>query len=273
MGVKIAINGAAGRMGKRLMALCLRDPALELVAAIDYAAHPLQGRPIKFLEPEADAPLTLEPVFNLHLPCDVLIDFSTPETTVQRVGEAATLGCAMVIGTTGLTPQQEAAVNTASKKIPIIHAANYSLGVNLLIKVAGEVAKALGEEFDIELVEAHHNKKVDAPSGTALAIARRICAATARSAEKDLIHGRSGKPGARTKSEIGMHAVRMGSVVGDHSAYFSSDFEIIELAHRAQSRDVFAAGALRAAKWLAGRKPGMYSMEDVLFTRDSGLLH
>lgn len=267
MGIKLAINGAAGRMGKRLMALALHDTELELVAAIDYAAHPLQGRPIKFLEPEADSLVTLEPAFNTHLPCDVMIDFSTAESSAHRATEAATVGCALVIGTTGLNAQQEAAITLASKKIPIIHAANYSLGVNLLVKIAGEVAKALGEEFDIEIVEAHHNKKVDAPSGTALAIAKRICATTGRNAEADLVHGRSGKPGARSKNEIGMHAVRMGSVVGDHSAYFGSDFEIIELAHRAQTRDVFAAGALRAAKWLVGKAPGMYTMEDVLFTK------
>lgn len=261
--IKVAVNGAAGRMGRRLLALGSLDKEIELVAAIDYAAHPLQGHKIRDIEPEAACELVLRSDFDLA--CDTLIDFSTPQTTVLRAREAVEKGCALVIGTTGLDKDQEVALDIAAKKIPLIHAANYSLGVNLLVRIAGEVAKALGEEFNIEISETHHNQKADAPSGTAIAIARSICKATGRDMENDLVHGRSGRPGPRPAREIGMHALRMGSVVGDHSAFFGSNFEIIELAHRAQNRDVFASGALRAAKWLAGKKPGRYTMDDVLF--------
>lgn len=263
MAVKIAINGAAGRMGRRLMAMCCEDEGLELFGALEYAACPVIGKKVSEIEPLAKADIS----FTAQIPAgaEVLIDFSTPEGTVARAKEAMETGCALVIGTTGMNKEQLAVVEEAATKVPVIHAANYSLGVNLLLRVSAEVAKALGENFDIEITEAHHNRKEDAPSGTALAIARSICEATGRDMDKDLVHGRSGRPGARTKREIGMHAIRMGSVVGDHSAYFGSEQEIIELAHRAQSRDVFAAGALRASGWLAGKKPGVYSMQDVLF--------
>ena len=261
--VKIAINGAAGRMGRRLMAMCCADDNLELFGALEYAACPVIGKKVSEIEPQ----VTAEIKFTAEIPAgtDVLIDFSTPEGTVERAKQAAEAGVALVIGTTGMSKEQIAVVDEAAKKIPVIHAANYSLGVNLLLRVSAEVAKALGEDFDIEITEAHHNRKEDSPSGTALAIAKSICEATGRDMDKDLVHGRSGRPGARTKKEIGMHAIRMGSVVGDHSAYFGSEYEIIELAHRAQSRDVFAAGALRASGWLAGKNPGYYSMQDVLF--------
>ncbi len=265
MGVKIAINGAGGRMGRRLMALCSADAGLDLAAALEYDGCPLNGRAVSEIEPEVKNGGEVKFTPGLECAVDAMIDFSTPEGTVARVKEAAEKGVALVIGTTGMDKEQLAAVAEAAKKVPVIHAANYSLGVNLLVKVAGEVAKALGEDFDIEITEAHHNKKVDAPSGTALAIAQSICDSTNRDMDKDLVHGRSGRPGARTKKEIGMHAIRMGSVVGDHTAHFGSEFEIVELSHRAQTRDVFAAGALRAAGWLAGKEPGMYSMQDVLF--------
>lgn len=263
MAQKIVISGAAGRMGRRLLALAMNNPELELVGALDYAAHPQQGKTVREIEPEADSAVKLSAEFNMD--CAVIIDFSTPQATVARAREAAQKGCALVVGTTGLSPEEEQEVAKAAQRIPIIHAANYSLGVNLLLKITAEVAKALGPDFDIEITEAHHNRKADAPSGTALAIAKSICAATGRAYPGDLVHGRSGRPGERTRKEIGMHAIRMGSVVGDHSAYYGSDFEIIEIAHRAQTRDVFAAGALRAALWLCGKKPGLYSMQDVLF--------
>jgi 4-hydroxy-tetrahydrodipicolinate reductase len=262
MSIKVAINGAGGRMGRRLMAFCVKNEKLELAQALEYDKHPLLGKCVRDIDPEADSDIALECG---ALRGDVLIDFSSPEGTVARAKEAAAKGVALVVGTTGLDEAQTAEVRAAAKKIPVIHASNYSLGVNLVFRVAAEIAQALGEDFNIEIAEAHHNKKADAPSGTALSIAEKICAATGRDLKKNLVHGRSGKPGARTKNEIGMHALRLGSVVGDHTVYYASDFERIELTHRAQTRDVFAAGALRAAAWLAGKKPGMYEMGDVLF--------
>ncbi len=264
MSNKVVISGAAGRMGRRLMVLSSKDENLDLVGAIDYPQHPKIGQPIESIEPElVQSDVTLSNC--LDIDADVMIDFSLPEGTENRIPEAVERKVAMVIGTTGMSKEQEAQVLEASKFIPIIHASNYSLGVNLLLKVTAEVAKALGGDFDIEITEAHHNQKVDSPSGTALALAKSICESTGRDVDSDLVHGREGRPGKRTRKEIGMHAIRMGSVVGDHSVFFGSEYEIIEVAHRAQTRDVFAAGAVRAAKWLCGKKPGMYSMEDVLF--------
>ncbi len=263
MSLKIAINGAAGRMGRRLMALTAADDALELSQAIEYAGHPLMGQTARVIDPEAESDVMLSA--ELTNDAAALIDFTTPEATIKHAACAAELGIALVIGTTGMTEDQEKIVRDAATKVPVIHAGNYSLGVNLLVRVAGEVARALGDDFNIEIEETHHNQKADAPSGTALMIARSICDALGRDIKKDLVHGRSGRPGPRTKTEIGMHALRLGAVVGEHTAHFASLSERIELTHRAQNRDVFAAGALRAAKWLVGKAPGMYSMDDVLF--------
>ena len=262
MSKKIIINGAAGRMGRRLMVLGSAQPEIEIVQAIDYAAHPLQGHPFRELEPTLDTALPLSA--ELTADADVMIDFSVPDSTVTRARIAAEKGIALVIGTTGMTAEQEEVIRSLSRQIPVIHAANYSLGVNLMVKIAAKIAQVLGDDFNIEITEAHHNRKVDAPSGTALSLAKGICAAIGRDAGSDLVHGRQGRPGARTKKEIGMHSLRMGSVVGDHTVFFGSDFERLELTHRAETRDVFAAGALRAALWLAGKKPGFYTMADVL---------
>lgn len=264
MSVRIAINGAAGRMGRRLMALTVSDPDLDLAGALEYDAHPRLGAPVSDIEPEATARLALTASL-ADMDADALIDFSTPEGTMRRAREAAEKGIALVIGTTGMTAEESAVVEEASKRIPIIHAGNFSLGINLLVRVAGEVAKALGEDFDIEISETHHNQKADAPSGTALMLAHSICKVQNLDPAKTLVDGRTGRPGARPKGEIGMHALRMGSVVGDHTVHFGSLFERVELTHKAQTRDVFAAGALRAAKWLVGKAPGFYTMDDVLF--------
>lgn len=266
MAIKVAINGAAGRMGRRLMVFCSQNEQLELAGALEYDGCPVNGKTVREVEPLVDSDIIFSSTLDANM--DVLIDFSTPEGTVFRAKESADKGVALIIGTTGMNKEQLSVVDEAAKKVPVIHAANYSLGVNLLVKVAAEVAKALGEDFDIEITEAHHNKKEDAPSGTALALAKSICDSTNRDLDSDLVHGRSGRPGARTKNEIGMHAIRMGSVVGDHTVHFGSECEIVELSHRAQTRDVFVAGALRAASWLAGKKPGMYSMNDVLFSQE-----
>lgn len=264
MPVRIAINGAAGRMGRRLMALTVSDPDLDLVGALEYDSHPRLGAPVAEIEPEAAARIELTATLS-GIGADAMIDFSTPEGTVRRVREAAEAGIALVIGTTGMTPEESAVVQEASTRVPVIHAGNFSLGINLLVRVAAEVAQALGEDFDIEIAETHHNQKADAPSGTALMLAHSICKAQNRDPADTLVDGRTGRPGARPKGEIGMHALRMGSVVGDHTVHYGSLFERVELTHKAQTRDVFAAGALRAAKWLVGKAPGLYTMDDVLF--------
>ena len=264
MSCKVVISGAAGRMGRKLLVMTAEDEELELAGAIDYPQHPRIGESVALLEPDlGDTEVILSNC--LDVAADVMIDFSLPEGTEKRIPEAVENKVALVIGTTGMSKAQEAQVLEASKIVPVIHASNYSLGINLLLKIAAEVAQILNNDFDIEITESHHNQKVDAPSGTALSLAKSICEVTGRDADTDLVFGREGRPGKRTRKEIGIHALRMGSVVGDHRVYFGNDYEIIELAHRSQSRDCLAAGAIRAAKWISGREPGMYSMEDVLF--------
>jgi len=263
MPVKIAITGAAGRMGRRLLALAAAEADLEVVQALERAGHEWLGRPVREFVPECRSAVALSA--DLAPGAAVLIDFSAPESAAARAAEAAALGTALIVGTTGLSAAESEAIQAAARRVAPIHAPNFSLGVNLVFRIAGEIAKALGAGYDIEITESHHNQKADAPSGTAMGIAKSICAATGRDLQTDLVHGRSGKPGPRTPREIGMHALRLGSVVGDHTVHFGSEFERIELTHRAQTRDVFAAGALRAAKWIAGKAPGSYSMADVLF--------
>ncbi|MHC4887514.1 MAG: 4-hydroxy-tetrahydrodipicolinate reductase [Planctomycetota bacterium] len=263
MGIRVAIHGAGGRMGRCLMSLVCADPELKLGSAIEYAGHPLIGKAISDLEPTSKSNMAV--TTHIMGEVDVVIDFSTPEASMELLNEVARLDAPLVLGTTGITEEQADRVHKASQIIPIMWAPNMSLGVNLLFRIAGEVAKALGDEYDIEVVEAHHNKKADAPSGTALGLAQSLCEALDRDIEADLVHGRSGRPGPRTRREIGMHALRMGSIVGDHTVHFGNEYEQIAISHRAQDRNVFAAGALRAAKWLVGRKPGLYDMQDVLF--------
>ncbi|EKX37565.1 hypothetical protein GUITHDRAFT_165430 [Guillardia theta CCMP2712] len=262
MPVKVAINGAGGRMGRRLLVLSARDPDVDLVQAIEYSAHPMQGKKIRDFEPDVESDLSLTP--ELMPGADVVIDFSSPDGTKTLAKRAEELGIALVIGTTAKDFEWRAAVKESSKKVPMIHAQNFSLGVNLVFKVAAQIAKSLGEEFDIEIVEGHHHHKVDAPSGTAMGIADSICTEIGRDVKNDLVYGREGQVGKRKSNEIGVHALRMGSEIGLHTVYYASEHERIELTHRASTRDVFAAGAIRAAKWIKGKSAGYYEMTDVL---------
>ena len=263
MALQIGINGAGGRMGRRLMALTCADPELELAEAVDYAQHPSQGKPVASFESEVRSHISLANEFCGQ--AKVVIDFSSPAGTANAIAQCAAKRIPLVIGTTGIEKDLSDTIHAAARNLPIVWAANMSLGVNLLLRVSAEIAKALGDGFDIEIVESHHNKKADAPSGTALALAKSIAGALGRDLDKTLVHGRQGRPGPRTKPEIGMHALRLGSVIGDHTVHWGSDYERIELTHRAQNRDVFASGALRAAKWLSSKPAGLYDMQDVLF--------
>lgn len=264
--IKLAISGAGGRMGQRLLVLSDEDSEFELVQAIEWSGFPLMGKSLN--AGSSLAPHSSGIVWSSVLAkgADVLIDFSAAENAVKNAQQAAELKTALVIGTTGLSDEQEQALREAAEMIPVMHAPNFSLGVNLMFKLAAEAARILGDDYNIEIVEAHHNKKVDAPSGTALGIARAVTGALDRNMNEDLVYGREGKPGKRTTKEIGMHALRMGAITGDHTVYFCSDFECFSISHRAESRDVFAAGALRAAKWIAGQKAGYYTMQDMLFS-------
>ncbi|HEY4330381.1 MAG TPA: 4-hydroxy-tetrahydrodipicolinate reductase [Phycisphaerae bacterium] len=261
--ISLGITGAAGRMGRRLVALAAETPEVfNVVCAMEAPASPELGKDAGVLAGvgATGVMVTAGLVGNPQ----VVIDFTVPAATRGVIAECVSRKIALLVGTTGLTPEDQGLIDAAAKVIPILQAANTSLGVNLLLSVAAQIARQLGSEYDIEIVEAHHNQKKDAPSGTALALAGSICAATGRDLQKDLVHGRVGHDVKRQKGTVGMHAVRMGDVVGEHTVFYATGGERIELKHVATTRDTFARGALRAARFLAGAKVGRWGMRDVL---------
>lgn len=257
----IAITGATGRMGRRLVALARESGAFTVAGALERADHPDIGRDAGEIAGVGaiGVPLSAE----LMGQPQVLIDFTVPAATRQWLKVCVDRKIAMVIGTTGLTEDDFAQIDAAAKQIPVLWAPNMSLGVNVLFKIAGEVAKLLGEDYDIEIVEGHHRFKKDAPSGTALGLADAILKATGKTRDA-LVYGRHGDEAVRQKGEIGMHALRIGDEVGMHTAYFAALGERLELTHKATNRDTFVHGALKAATWLAGHQPGRYAIADML---------
>lgn len=260
--VKIAVNGACGRMGARIAALVFEDPELELIAALERQGHLSLGKDAGAVAGCGETGIKIATVLNAH--ADVLIDFSSPESTVAIAEVCAKKGIALVVGTTGLNPQQHEKIQQFSGKIPCLVSPNMSVGVNVMFNLVAQVSKMAGKEFDIEIIETHHRFKKDSPSGTALRLAEKICEATDRKMDKDIVYGRSGIAGERPMNQIGIHAVRSGDVIGDHTVVFGSLGERIEITHKAHTRDTFARGAIRAAKFIAQKPPGMYSMSDVL---------
>ena len=261
MATQIAVTGVAGRMGTRLVALARQGGELEVVTAVERAEHPMQGRDAGEVAGigQIGVPITTD----LRGNPKVLIDFTTPAATRNWLKVCMDRKIAIVVGTTGLQDADHRAIDAAATEIPVLQAPNMSLGVNLLFKVAAEVARTLGDDYDIEIVEGHHRFKKDAPSGTALGIAEAILKATGKSRQA-LVFDRHGDDVVRKPGDIGMHALRIGDEVGRHTAYFAGLGERLELTHVATSRDTFARGALRAAQWLAGQKPGRYSIADML---------
>jgi len=259
--INLAITGAAGRMGQRLVALAQQDGAFTLVAATERPGHPLLGRDageIAGVGP-LGAPLSTE----LGGAPAVLIDFTAPAPMRQSIAACADRGIAMIIGTTGLQPSDHALIDEAARRIPILHATNMSLGVAVLNRIAAEVARMLGDDYDIEILEAHHRFKKDAPSGTAMTLADAILTATNKT-RAALTFDRHGDDVVRQRGQIGMHSLRIGDEIGRHTAHFAALGERLELTHVATNRDTFVHGALRAAKWIAARPPGRYSILDVL---------
>jgi 4-hydroxy-tetrahydrodipicolinate reductase len=259
--ISLAITGGAGRMGRRLIALARESPDLQVVAAIERADHPQLSRDAGELAGVGTLGLPLSD--DLRDTPDVLIDFSSPSAFRHWLKTCRDRKIAMLVGTTGLTDADLAAIDSAADDIPILHATNMSLGIAVLTKIAAEVARLLGPDYDIELVEAHHRFKKDAPSGTALSILDAILESSGKMRDA-LVFGREGADATRQPGNIGVHALRMGDEVGRHTVYFGGLGERLELTHRATNRDVFVHGALRAARWLAGRKPGRYRIGDVL---------
>jgi 4-hydroxy-tetrahydrodipicolinate reductase len=257
--LSVGMQGATGRMGTRIIQLIQEDPSLALGAAIDRPDHPRLGEDIGTILGlgTLGVPLTAA----LDRPVGVLIDFSTPPGTLASAGLCAEKGVPLVVGTTGLEPEQRREVERAASAIPVLISSNFSKAVNLLMKLAGEAARALGDSADIEIVERHHHFKKDAPSGTALRLAEIVGKAIG---SDRFTHGREGLVGERPRGEIGLHSLRTGDNPGEHTVVFGLMGECLELSHRALNRDGFARGALDAAKFLAGKPPRLYTMADLL---------
>ncbi len=246
-------------MGSRVIALAAGKSGLQIVAGVEASGTPSFAR----FTPDGKAPVVTD-IREVLPKTDVVIDFTTAAAVLKTARAAAKARRPLVIGTTGLKPAAVRELKSLSRRIPIVLSPNMSVGVNTLFGLVRRAAGFLAD-YDIEIVEAHHNQKKDSPSGTALRLAE-VAAAASRRSEKDFVYGRKGLVGPRKKKEIGIHALRAGDIVGDHTVLFSSAGERLELTHRAHSRDAFAAGALQAASWAAHRRPGFYSMEDVLFS-------
>lgn len=257
--VKVVLSGATGRMGQTLGGLIRDDAGVELIGGIGKMPEPACEIGCAVVETPETAGAWIRDA-------DVVIDFSAPELLrriVQMHGDALA-GKALVIGTTGLGDEERQMLDAASQRTAVLVAANFSVGVNLLVALAEQAAAVLGDDYDVEIVEAHHRRKVDAPSGTALALGEAVARGRGVDLASVRVDGRSGHPGARPRGEVGFHSLRGGDVVGEHRVYLIGDRERVELAHLAQDRALFAEGALRAAKWIAGKPAGTYTMRDVL---------
>ncbi|WP_137820303.1 4-hydroxy-tetrahydrodipicolinate reductase [Pseudomonas sp. 2FG] len=264
---RIAVVGAAGRMGKTLIE-AIQQAGARLTAAVDRPDSSLIGADAGELAAlgKLEVPLSgdLASVLDRF---DVLIDFTHPSVTLQNLALCRQAGKAMIIGTTGFSAEEKLVLAQAGKEIPIVFAANFSVGVNLCLKLLDTAARVLGDEVDIEIIEAHHRHKVDAPSGTALRMGEVVASALGRDLQRVAVYGREGQTGARERQTIGFATVRAGDVVGDHTVLFAAEGERVEITHKASSRMTFARGAVRAALWLEGRQPGLYDMQDVLDLR------
>ena len=267
--INIGVIGAGGRMGRMLIEAVQDNPQTSLSAAIEREGSSLIGTDAG--EVAAIERLNIKIVDDLVSvidDIDVLIDFSLPDATEQNMQTCAEHKVAMVIGTTGFNEQQEQVLTEASKHIPIVYAGNYSTGVNLSLKLLGMAAKAFGNEADVEVIEAHHKHKIDAPSGTAYMMAQAVAEARGQNLKEVAVYGREGQTGAREAGSIGIHAIRGGEIIGDHTVMFIADGEVVEITHRARARMTFAAGAVRATTWVIQQKAGQYNMQDVLGLND-----
>jgi len=258
----MVIIGAAGRMGRRILSLALEAGRFDIVGAVERQGHPDIGKDAGLAAAASQINVKLDTAYPAG--ADVAIDFSLPEAADKTADYCLKNNAALVLGTTGLNAPQHKKIKSVSAKIPVIYGTNMSVGMNVLFSLVGKAASMLGDEYDIEIIEQHHRFKKDAPSGSALTLAENICKATGKKFPDCLTYGRSGKDALRKKGDIGIHAVRAGDITGIHSVIFGALGESLTLNHTAHNRDTFAQGALRAAQWLVGKKPGLYSMADVL---------
>lgn len=263
--IKLTVCGAAGRMGSRIIALSKEYAELKLVGAIESKVNTKVGLDAGVVAGIGEIGVKIsEDISKVIGETDVVVNFTSPEATLEHLEIVSKSMKSIVIGTTGFSNEQISIIQDASRDIPIVLSPNMSIGVNLLFKILRDVARVLGDDYDIEIVEAHHRMKKDAPSGTAVKMAKVIADALGRNFDEVAVYARKGIIGERTKKEIGIQTVRAGDIVGEHTVLFGGLGERIEITHKASSRDTFARGALKAALWLYGKPAGLYDMGDVL---------
>ncbi|KJR41650.1 dihydrodipicolinate reductase [Candidatus Magnetoovum chiemensis] len=263
--IRISVAGAAGRMGSRICALAIEHPEINLSGAFEVEGHSAVGKDIGDIIGLGKTGITISDKSEEALPLsDILIDFSTVSSSLQNARACAKHRNSIVIGTTGFTSEQMQEIKSLSSSIAIVFAPNMSVGVNLLLRVLSDIARTLGDDYDVEIIEAHHRLKKDAPSGTARKMADVISRALDRNLNDVAVYCRNGMIGERKKKEIGIQTVRAGDIVGEHTVMFAGLGERIEITHKASSRDTFARGALKAALWLKTKQSGLYDMQDVL---------
>jgi 4-hydroxy-tetrahydrodipicolinate reductase len=260
---RIAIAGAAGRMGRNLVLACNEADDVELTQALEHDQSPSLGTDSGLLAGIGENAVPVSDRLDADA-FDVLIDFTHPTATTHHLDFCSQHGKKMVIGTTGCDAALEQKMSDAAADIAIVYAPNMSIGVNLCLKLLQTAAAVLGDSVDIEIIEAHHRNKVDAPSGTALKMGQVVAETLGRNLEECAVYGREGQTGARDRATIGFETIRAGDIVGEHTVLFAADGERIEITHKASSRMTFAHGAVRACRWLQGRDAGMFSMQDVL---------
>lgn len=267
--INVGIMGASGRMGRRLIQAVLQNAQTQLVAGIVRQGSSLVGVDAGELVNMGKVGVRLvDDLAQVIDDMDVLIDFSLPEATVNNVKICTEHGVNMVIGTTGLTDAQNVLLAEASDKIAIVYAGNYSTGVNLCLKLIDMATRVFADNADIEIIEAHHKHKIDAPSGTALMMAEAVANARGQSLNEMAVYGREGRTGARESGTIGIHAIRGGEIIGDHTVMFIADDEIVEITHKARDRMTFAVGAVRAGVWVTAQTTGQFDMQAVLGLTD-----
>ena len=267
--INVIISGIAGRMGKRIAQTIHNDPQTTIIGGLESRNHSCVGQDVGEVAGigRLGLKITDDPK-SLWEKGDVIVEFTSVEATLSHVNMAAECRKAMVVGSTGFTEAQRVEIESLSKNFPCVMAPNMSVGVNILLKILGETARFLKDDFDVEIIEAHHHLKKDAPSGTAMRIAKVLADALDRNLEEVAVYGRKGMLGERKRSEIGIHSIRGGDIVGNHTVLFAGEGESIEITHRAHSRDTFAMGACKAAKFVVDAENGLYNMNDVLqFTK------
>ena len=263
--INIIVAGAAGRMGIRIINIINETEGVALAGAFEHPDNKLVGQDAGMVAGIGEAGVKISgSVDDIIDSGDVIIDFTVPAATITNLKKAASAGKAMVIGTTGFTGDELKEIRNTAKNMRLVMAPNMSVGVNVMFRIAAEMAKILGSDYDMEIIEAHHRLKKDAPSGTAIGLARKLAEATGRDLEKTAVYARHGIIGQRTGEEIGIQTVRAGDITGDHTVIFGGIGERLELTHRAHNRDNFAKGAVRAAKWIVNKDAGLYDMQDVL---------